>query len=547
MASLTTAAPIRRNRNERSDVEPGPEDGGGKGIRIERSNGTWSFTTKGEMITKAEEALLMINLDGDAFVNVARDVGERNITQELFDGWVPPVADLLENLWSMFVDAAEEPGRFYRQDIFGIVGIAGALFNRYSISQINERIDADERRATQTVHELDLVEHTLRETVKDIEIMNDKFHAIEEWAQKQELKLKFLKWWSDLQMKIWAFWETAIAALDHRLSPEVLRFTNMEEMWGKFQEQLRSDGWTPQITNLMHVFQLKVDVHVRHDGRVMLVVPIPITRGEQPTFTIKAITRRPIWIGENLVEVITTEDYLAVDENSRATIPLTEAEFQGCLHFGMAYHCPNSISRNMEAAGSCTKSIWAQDWEVVKERCAMVKKPIESGIWSLGNNAFQAVVESDTTLIVRCVGEVESPVNIDRGMWKIQMEEGCEMTSDVFTAHTTSHVTETMEIDWRPEEVFDANTTAKHFGEEVGQAASLFLADLEETKNSHDHWNHSKVWGGASIGMTGLIFLILVIVLTAMYLRARKFWGRQLRQLNEQIELKELNGRAVNE
>lgn len=494
------------------------------GFVIEPSFGAAQFKESGEMWPEVATSGIMFDCNANRVLEVLESFRlTRNEFHAKMDGFVgdQEVGQVINDVKSTLNFTATRTRRPPRSVGEWIASFLG-LYNTLDLHEVKGRLEHVDEAIRLTFHQVEAVEKEVSENADNIDFLEAKLKSGLESLREKTFIDGLKGEWLRLKATSEAIVDTASAALDHRLSPQVRMMADLPSAFDKYRTKLERAHLLPAIASWQQLFQLRADVW-GHQGHLRILVIVPATTKETLPMRLLRWQPRPMSINSTLFEFNSLHSHIAVDDQSGATIPLTDQEVARCTVIGQTSLCRGSMARYTPGAGPCISAVWRRSWTEVAKSCPTQVRPLRDECWATGSNDFMAVFKKTTTVIVRCQGAADRAVSVGPGMHSIHLSGGCSALTE-FWSTLESGGNEDVEEVTIEQEMFD------HFQPSWNESAMPEEWHLQRPRPVTSTWSQvdrllqqSGFSHGEIIGISlavGTLLLVLGLV-AASYLLAR--------------------------
>ena len=251
----------------------------------------------------------------------------------------------------------------------------------------------------------------------------------------------------------------------------------------------------------------------------MLLIEVPVVKEKSVVMDLVEWTPSPLMFdNETIMEVMTGEQWLAVDNSSGSTVAMTRNQLDECVKVSGTYFCFHPAARMATGFGGCTEAVWRQHWQ--DSRCPINWRPIETEVLSMANDDHLIMVKGSVNMVVRCEAKVDRAVDLSQGMYSLTLPQACRaFTATWSTLKGNREPVEAVTFNVTQDEVrmvwpygnvsFEGIERPKSVALEADRVAAVLDAST------------FPVWEVVAMATAGAAVLVVLLLLAFLYLKAR--------------------------
>ena len=349
--------------------------------------------------------------------------------------------------------------------------------------------------------------------------------AVQETLRK-EANLK--DYWSRTKHLIHEVARVAHAVLNRRLSPSILSFLNVQNIFNGFKLKVAQDSWTVPFNHALHLFEMDTTFTGTSQG-VTITIHIPLKQEDATEWTILRFINKPILHGFNLVEILPLAQVIAVEPITKAHIDITHNILKSCELVQDTYYCPGEARVVSTSATSCISAIWLSNFNEIEDYCFLRLRSARPMAWALSQMTFITIFPNRTIGYVKCPHEVASNVKL-LGYQQVTLHPGCSLVTSEFTLYAGNEtIHERLAVNVSTEDTYaimeelfapyDANFSTLHVPRPMGASTLVLETNRILEEATHSYFTTPALAVSFSVGMVALLALMGFIIF--LYFKAK--------------------------
>lgn len=408
------------------------------------------------------------------------------------------------------------------KDILGMLASMLGLFNGVKTHELQTRLDSYDDTARATIKHIDVMGDHINNNADHIYAIEKEMTKDEDLLSKISMAELVEERWMQCKPAIRATRSLVTSAMHHRLDASIMELLDLGKEWESFLQQLKNNGMTPAITNFLHLFQLKVSL-LSDGNTVQLISEVPVTDDRAVAMTLWRWIPVPVVIKGLLMDVATTDRWLAVDEETNTTSTMDDYTIEQCTALLDTYYCRTAAVRYSSSAGVCLHAVFMRNWQEVGRRCVLTVRPMDTGVVPIGINTFVITTPMATDILVFCKGKSKRVFHLEVGMSRLDMPRGCSASTTRWTTVEGSrssathviplNVSDAEGISAAMEKVYTKGNVTVHAPTHVHSVTRELEAKLEAHRWSWIQW--------LAICLAAIAVIIVVVFVAFLYCKAK--------------------------
>lgn len=240
-------------------------------------------------------------------------------------------------------------------------------------------------------------------------------------------------YWERTRRLIHEVANVAHGVLNNKLSPSILHFLNMENVWKGFKLKVEQEDWVVPFQHALHLFEMPTTfVGTAHN--VLITTHIPLKQRHATSWTILRFVQRPFLHGHSLIEILPLASLMAVDLKTKAHIDMAEEVLKACDVVNDQYFCPDEVRVIAKSASSCLSAVWLGNFHDIEDFCFLRLRSARPVAWALSSTSFIIISPNEAKGNVKCPHEVATTVKLV-GYQQVTLQPGCSLLTSHFSLY----------------------------------------------------------------------------------------------------------------
>ena len=190
--------------------------------------------------------------------------------------------------------------------------------------------------------------------------------------------------------------------LDHKLSMEIVKESNMKKEFEELQYALRKEGFETVFQSVAQVYQLPATFVVRNTS-VIIVVKVPVIPNEDvDEFHLFQHLQLPVLHAGHLMEIFARDQMLAINKDRSKFISLSSAEVHTCSKIGEQFLCPFVSMASQSEPRGCLEAIFLGDSRAMERSCLIKFLSDAFMMKRVNDTAFLVFSREQSSVSVTC-------------------------------------------------------------------------------------------------------------------------------------------------